>query len=482
MATTTVMLPSKSLLKQSDRTGWRVLTGFIAFTALALVAHGGRAVDLGFAPAAVLVGLYLLMRYPRVYLVFTLLLLCTAPFVRRVADNGGPILSQSPIMAAPVLVAFISVLRSRRLRVFEPKNLVFVLAALAIFYGALVGVLSGGLKAVALPLVSWFNPLAMGLFCYLHEDDDQSMAKTFNRATVVIGVVIAIYGIWQFFSPPVWDTYWLTQMQADGQLLSMGKPEPMGLRVFAMSSNSQGAGSLYGFAILLAALSKSRWKLVIIPLLLFALALTSVRSAWVACAIGGVILLARADTKARVTAGLIGIVLVLGAFATASTPLGDIIGGRLSSFGSVKDDTSYQEREAGRAEVLKIVQREPFGLGLGYATSQAKRIHFSATDLGITTMPIELGYVGALFYAITIAIILFGPLWKGLRRRGTTYALALCLLFMTLMFANTNPLNNALGILFWVPAGLLLREFAPKTRVEMHNTMRASETGIRVVS
>ena len=457
----TITMPLSGTTKKiSDRVGWQVFTGFLVFTALALVAHGGRAVDLGFTPAAVLVGAYLLFRYPRVYLVFALLLLCCTPFIRRVADNGGVIATKSPILAAPLLIAFLSVLRIRKLRLFEPKNLVFVMALLGILYGAAVGVLSGGVRSVAIPLVSWVAPLAMGLFCYLHEDEDRSLAKTFSQALIVIGGVIAVYGIWQFFAPPVWDTYWLTQMQADGQVLSMGKPEPMGIRVFAMSSNSQGAGALYGFSLLVAALSRSRWKIATILTLIFALALTSVRSAWIACALSGVVLLVRANTKARVTAGLLGIFLVLGAAATASTPFGDVIVGRLTSLESMKDDTSYQERQAGRAEVLKLVAQEPFGLGLGYNTSHAKRIRFSATDLGITTMPIELGYVGALFYAISVAMIVFGPLWKGLRRRGTTYGLAVGLLFMTLMFANTNPLNNALGILFWVPAGLLLREFS----------------------
>ena len=460
LTTAGVKTGSAKARRPSQQLGWLVVAAFVVVVGLLLAVHAGRLVELGFAPLAVLVGIFLLFRYERIYIVHVVIMLSFPPFVHRVADNGGTITEKSSILAAPLLVMLISALRLGKLDLFKGKTVVCLFPLLAILYGAVIGVLVGGLKSVAIPLVGWLCPLVIGLFCYVHEDSKQTLARAFTTAISVAGLVVAIYGIIQYFAPPAWDINWLSQLQADGQALSMGTPEAQGIRIFSTCSNPQGAGSLFGFALLITALHHWRFKTLLITILIVALALTSVRSAWVACGLTGFVLLLRASTRDKLKAIPIAAILLLLGGATASTPSGDGVLQRISSFSSVQDDTSYRERQKGRAQVAHIVAHEPFGLGIGYGTSHAKQIQFSATDLGIATMPVELGYLGTIFYGTALVLLLVGPMWKGIRARGEPLALAIGMLFITLLFANTDPLNNALGTFFWVPAGLLLRRFS----------------------
>ncbi|RXH58388.1 O-antigen ligase family protein [Granulicella sibirica] len=467
MRETAVVLPTKTIGRKdsslserpSEKNGWLALAAFLGITALLLIAIRGRVVEVAFTPLAIVVGVYLLFRYERIYLVHTVILLCCTPFVHRVADNGGTIVEHSPMLAAPILVTFLSVLRIGKFRLLDPQNLVYVLALLGVLYGAFVGFLRNGVAAAAVPLLGWLCPLMIGMFCYLQEDSQQSLARMFNRAVMVVGGIVAVYGVLQFFAPFAWDTYWLAQLQAQGQAISMGTPEALHIRVFSTCNNSQAAGSLLGYDILVTCVLRFRWKLVAIVSPILALALTSVRSAWVACACAGVVLFIRAGTKAKIqTVFVLGILLVLGV-AAASTPAGSTIADRLTSFGSVKNDTSYREREIGRKAIAKVIGNEPFGLGIGYVTSFEKTASFAITDQGVVTMPMELGYLGVTLYGIAIAMLLFGPLWKGIRSNGEILMLALGMLYIIFLFANTNPLNTALGVFFWVPASLMLKFF-----------------------
>ena len=470
MRETAVALPMRNVARKassvterdSEKNGWLVLAAFLGITALSLIAIRGRAVEVAFTPLAILVGVYLLFRYERIYLVHTVILLSCTPFVHRVADNGGTIVEHSPILAAPILVTFLSVLRIGRFRLLDPRNTVYVLALLGVFYGAFVGILRNGVTAVAIPLLGWLCPMMIGMFCYLLEDSQQSLAKMFNRAVIIVGGVVAVYGVLQFFAPFSWDTYWLAQRQAQGQAISMGSPEALRIRVFSTCNNSQAAGSLLGYDILVTCVLRFRWKLLAILAPILALALTSVRSAWLACACAGVVLLLRSSMKAKIqTVFVLGVLIALGV-AAATTPAGSTIADRVTSFGSVKNDTSYRERETGRKVITKVIGQEPFGLGIGYVTSFEKRASFAVTDQGVITMPMELGYLGVLLYGTAIAMLLFGPLWKGIRSNGEILMLAIGMLYIIFLFANTNPLNTALGVFFWVPASLMLKFFTTR--------------------
>ena len=454
MATHTAALPYTD---QSVRTGWRALIAFVVVTAILLVLHGGRILEFAFTPMAVVLGIYLYRRNPKLYLLETLLVVCTAAFVRRAAESAA-IREQSPILAATLILPFLSVLRSFRFNFLDKRHLCFTLALLGLAYAAAVGVLMNGTKSVLGPLATWLTPLVFGVFCFDLQSKDPETKRFFFQSCLAVGTFVALYGVLQYVSPLSSDTDWLAAMQANGMAVSMGSPVPYGIRVFSTLSNSQGAGALFGLCLLMASQLSSRWwKLPLMALFLYALTLTGVRSAWVAVAVVGIVLLVRAGPKARVQA-IGALVLLVGVIAaTASTDLGGSVIARLTTLQNVKNDTSYKERKQGRADAIKLTEQTfPFGAGLGWAGRYAKTLKFAPTDVGIAPIGIELGLLGCFLYGYGLLVVVIGPLRRGLFGRGINLALGAVLLYNILLLSDTNYLSTVMGIFFWGPAGLLL--------------------------
>lgn len=454
MATHTTPLP---YVVQPDRTGWRALIAFFAVTVLLIAVHGGRILEYVYTPMAAVLGIYLFRKYPRLYLLETLIVVCTSAFVRRAAE-GADIREQSPILAATLVVPFLSIFRAFSFNFLDKKHLCFTLALLGLAYAAAVGVLLNGTRAVVAPLAIWLMPLVFGIFCFDLQNRDPGIKRFFFQCCLGVGTFVALYGVLQYVSPPKWDTDWLAAMQANGQAGSMGSPEAYDIRIFATLGNAQGAGALYGLCFLLAAqLSARWWKLPLMALFLYALSLTSVRSAWVAVAVVSIVLLIRAGTRARVQAVLALGLLVGVVAASATTQLGSNIIARLTTLQNVKNDTSYRERQQGRADALKLTEQTlPFGAGIGWAGHYAKTLNFAPMDVGIAPIGIELGLVGCLLYGYGLLVVVFGPLRRGLLGRGTNLAFGAVLLFTLLLLSDANSLATVMGIFFWGPAGLLL--------------------------
>ena len=436
--------------------GWQAFWALPAITALLLTVHLGGVVERVYLPIAVLLAVYLCLKFPRVYVAYTLLAITVSPMVNRIAASQSVLLTKSPVLAAPLLVVAVSALRMWRARPPGYRALIFTMPMLGILYGIGVGIVTIGMGSVLLPAAGWLCPIFFGLFCYAHEDDRHSLADMYLRSVTVAGLVIAIYGLWQYAAPAQWDLDWLQQMQDQGAAVSMGKPEVYGIRIFSTVSSPASAAVFLASAFLAISSLRSRWRIPGMACTLVTLSLTSVRAAWLALAIASVLLLLRASTKARLqaVAGLVALVFV--AIALGQTPHGSGIVDRFSSFGDLKNDHSLRDRRADMDKAMTMIRSKPFGGGLGYVLV-AGDVRFSPVDVGAVAIPIDLGYLGTLLYAAGLLLGVSTTQFPVIREGGRSLGLAVMSLLPLLLLADENLLGTYSGLLFFAPAALLIR-------------------------
>ncbi len=440
----------------TERRGWQAFWALPVIMALLLAVHGGRFVERIYLPISVLLALYLSRKFPRVYVAFVLLASTISPLVNRIAAEQSVLLPKSPILAAPFLIVAVSALWMWRARLPGYRALAFLLPLLAVFYGIGVGILTIGPRSVVVPAAGWLCPIFFGLYCYAHEDAEQSLARMYLRSIILSGAVLALYGLVQYWSPFQWDLDWLQQLQDQGAALSMGKPEPFGIRIFSTVSSPAAAAVFLASAFLAVSSIASRWRIPAMACTLVTLVLTSVRAAWLAFAIAAVILLSRASAKARLQAVAGVVALVLVTIAAGQTEQGDKVLERFNTFGNLKKDHSLRDREIDIRSAWAMVQDRPFGGGLGY-TLKAKDVRFSAVDVGAVAIPIEIGWFGTLLYTVGLLIAVSTTQLPEIRKGGRFLSLALMSLLPLLLLTDENLLSGYGGILFFAPTAFLMQ-------------------------
>ena len=405
--------------QDSEKSGWRAFGGFLLLTAALLALHQGSVLEIAYTPLSGLLALYLCFRFPRVYIAHVLFTFMFSAFIRRAAE-GAAVREQSYILVAQLLVPLIGALRcfSDRSRLSR-VGLVFAFPIMAIFYGVVVGLLHNSIRAVVIAALSWLAPVGFGLYLLLIQDSAEWLSRTFMKYYLILAFFVAIYAVVQFLAPFQWDVDWLAAMQYEGLAGSMGKPEPMGIRVFSTLSSPQLSGGVLGVALVACFTIKTKWKFVGIPVFVLALLVTLTRSAWLAAAIVMLVLFVRSSPMARVKS-VFALILVVGVTAVAISSVGnadfsDMLQKRLLSFTKMTEETSYRDRAAGRAEAVRLSSKEPFGLGIGFEAN-ASKLKFTPQDAGITTIALEVGYLGTAFCAFSILWVLVGPVRKGLQQ------------------------------------------------------------------
>jgi putative inorganic carbon (hco3(-)) transporter len=278
---------------------------------------------------------------------------------------------------------------------------------------------------------------------------------------MVVTPLLALYAFRQYYLPlPEWDRVW--QLTAD--INSVGSPENGRIRVWS-TLNSPGT-----FALLLgtAALALVTWrKLSVLKLLaamaIFgALALTYVRSAWIALVLA--LLAVVGATRGAALKRLLPVGVVLLALAplilTGST--GAALGERFQTFGSLSGDESAQARQSTPTALFPIAARNPVGTGLGSAGEASRlsggtgRLRYS--DNGWLSLVAQVGPVG---FVVVVSVLIGAVVaaWRNAWRRvdSTDVLVFAVLTFMFVSMFASDLLYGLGGMIFWYMAGVAIR-------------------------
>lgn len=443
-----------------------------AITFALILAHQGRLLELTFMPMGVGVAFWLYRRYPAHYLSFVCWLFFLTPEVRRFADYYKGVYNQtSIIMTTPLFAASLSglsmLLNYRLLGQRRAAPLIIML--IAITYGYVMGVAQFGILPATFTVIGWLMPIFIGWYILLnwrlYPLFRRVLFETFMYGTILMG----LYGIYQYVSPPPWTVFWLAQ---SGMETSSGHAVAFGMRICSTMNSTGPFAMTMMVGLLMSLASPSRMKVVAgvagLPALLF----TSVRTSWGALVIGLIYPLAMLDARSRLR-----LIMATFLFAGLCTPMLMIdqvtepIVRRMSTIGSLSDDNSFQARQGFYTNFSAIAEESFAGHGMG-STGLASKLAdphaqiIASLDSGVVDVLWVLGWPGGMLYVAGLFMLLWRAFVASLARPGDRFAItgvgaAIAILAVMVMIdtmQGTTGIYFIFGVLMPVIGGRYVQE------------------------
>ncbi|MEZ2301875.1 MAG: O-antigen ligase domain-containing protein [Microcoleus sp.] len=430
-----------------SKPAWIAILGLLLFTTLCLLAGLGKILNIVFPAASFAVGLFLYLRYPILYVGFTWWVFFLTPFVRRVSDFRSGFTDPSPMLIAPPLVAMITIVTFYRNvpKAYDRGGLPFILSAMAVFYGFLIGFINSAPVPAIISLMAWVSPILFGFHLFVNWRDYPSYRQNIQRTFLWGVLVTASYGVYQYLVAPEWDCFWLIQTKL---YTSMGKPEPQGLRVWSTMNSPLHFATVMIPGTILLFISKGVLRFPGLALGILSLLLTLVRTAWGGWMVSLLALLS--FLKGIVQIRLISVLLVIGILVVPLStvePFSKVIQSRVTSLTNVKDDQSAKERGVLYSLMIDDALNEYIGKGNGT---------IGPIDSGFLDMILTLGWLGSIPYVGGMFLLFFSLFQGSKSSTADSFACAtraIALGFLP-MLAGSNVIIGISGMVFWGFLGL----------------------------
>jgi O-antigen ligase len=334
--------------------------------------------------------------------------------IRRIVDwSQGSFNPFSPIVLIPLIATFLLLLlffsRFGSLHVTSKK--IFLLFFLAIGYGTFVGLARNGIAAVY-AASEYLSPIALMGFTAT-APVGQWTADRWMKSAGWITAWACLYGWFQYLTVPPWDAYWVEQVGFVGYL---GKPAPAEMSVFSTFAERGPCASFLSLALIPIVVSR-RWRLFLgwpeALLILSTIVLTFVRTGLIL--VGASILIHPLLNRGRAALGMVVLVVViaLAVFVGLNRmPNADRINGRLSTFGDIKEDGSFQGRVGIANAGLNLAISNPVGYGIGSSglggrlnTGSVSNSNALIGDNGYLEVLTALGLPGGLLLAAGFVLV-----------------------------------------------------------------------------
>jgi len=410
-----------------------------------------------------------------------------APALRRLLAlvDGAP--SADPLALLPfVATGAIALIELRRSTMSKPARTTLLAGGLGILIGAPMGLLADPM-AFAFGLVAYLSGLAAIALGW--GDGREGKQLTLTEVLLVALPPLAVYAVLQYFFPlPVWDSSWVES----ADLASIGSPQEGHIRVFSTLNSPGTFGLVLAIGVLLG-LGVRRRAMVSVPataLVLTALALTFVRSAWLSLILGVVVFAAAARGRAAgKVVGVIAVCLVAAVVVGGSNPTTKAFTQRVTSLGELSEDDSAQDRLAFSSQLLPTAVGQPLGAGVGQAGLSVRLDEGSSsdslesTDNGYLALVYQLGLAGFLLVAFAMGRSVLAAI-RGLGSAGglsrqAGAALLATLVALVVSQAAGDVLYGITGAIFWYLAGVA---FANEERREKEADSDAYERPLKTRS
>ena len=371
------------------------------------------------------------------------------PLIRRIVDyeTGA---RETVIIATPFLVLFIPLLLvlGQWRKVVNRECSPFCYAIASILYGAFVACAHAQFSSAATGLLMWIAPITFALYLLIERDRIFATYEGIERAMLGGTFVAGIYGLFQYLAVPAWDAAWMRSVD----MVTIGKPEPMEVRVFSTLNSPQILGAFLMVGILLAYRLPSKWKYLILPAGITSLALSFARSAWVGLVAGLIFLAFRASPREKVrtifaTIGCAILILV----ASNVPEFSETLSARFSTFADLKHDESALDRRETYRQVTEMLQHSPTGIGLGVDNGTVD----AQNDSSVVAVLLSLGLPGSFVFAAALGVCAFTLLFtKAAREFPQLLGLQCCFTGLAFESPLNNVVNGQTGFLLWSLIGL----------------------------
>ncbi|ARV57696.1 glucose-6-phosphate isomerase [Nostocales cyanobacterium HT-58-2] len=449
--------PDGSEQEQSQFLGWLVIGAFILFTLACYVASTGL-LRQAFPAAAFLVGVFLYVRCPALYIGYTWWIWFLIAFIRRLVDFKSGWVDPSPMLLAPFLVTLITAATFVR---YLPKairmgGLPFVLAFLAVFYAFLIGLVNYQPILVVRTMLDWISPLFFGFHLFVNWRYYPQYRKTIQTVFLWCVFLTGIYGVVQFLIAPEWDRFWLIKTK----LTSFGEPEPLKIRVWStMHSPGPFAVSMMAGLLLLFS-DKSALRIPASAAGYLAFLLSMARAAWGGWVVGLLSLLTNLKPKLQMRLILTILIMALCVVPLATIePFGSMITERFESFSNLEKDQSYQDRSENYERNITIALSNILGNGIGgtWIIDKDGKLIQIVLDSGILDTFFALGWFGALPYLGGLILLLF-KVYQGSEARSDSFANASRSISLAIVFqlVFSSLMISLSGVILWGFLGLAM--------------------------
>ncbi|EMI42501.1 transmembrane protein [Rhodopirellula sp. SWK7] len=336
--------------------------------------------------------------------------------VRRMIDyqNGYfdkySLISLTPIIVGGLATLVVLLQLNGKQRLGRTSTNLLYLYGIAVAGAFAIGFINVRFGAVY-ALGEYIAPIGLIGFAAMYADTP-SVLDRWCRSVAISVAIVAAYGIYQFYTIPPWDAFWVRSVGFEGYL---GTLEPTKMTLYStMAERGPAAAYLCGGLILLilrpGTFGIFRWPMAVLVLTAMLLTYSRTTIIWAGLALILYPLINRGTGMLPIAA-----IALLAAAAGPSLmnrlPGAESVANRVSTIGSIQDDGSFK----GRLILLKMALRhsvvEPLGLGIGSHGLAARVGKASRAGEGDTTGYVEIlrtfGWIGFL-----MIVTLLYKLWK----------------------------------------------------------------------
>ncbi|MFC1548657.1 glucose-6-phosphate isomerase [Candidatus Omnitrophota bacterium] len=441
---------------------WAIVL-LIVFVIFAAVARLSLLLKFAYPALAFMVGAVFYFRDPPLYVAYTWWIWFLNPLVRRVVDYQVGWDPLNPVTLTPYLVTMLTFLTFFRWfqRLFSSAGFPLGIILTGIGYGYFIGIVKNGALSASYDLLMWMAPVLFAIHLMYFWRQYPQFRDIITRTFVWGIMVMGLYGIFQFFAPPVWDRYWVQ----NAPMGSIGFAEPFLLRIFS-TLNSPGPFAnvmLAGLLLIFSGKGLIRIFAAIPGYTSFFLSL--VRAAWGGWLAGIIFMAVNATGRLRMRLIALSLIMGLLIFPLLSFgPIAERINERFRTFGFLRWDASLSRRVEFHSEYMGRAFGNILGEGFGstgVATKLSGKVgelgRFGDFDSGVMHIPFVLGWPGTFLYLGGLILLLFYAFSVKNRKKESfeivSKAIILAVLIQIIFFL---PFKGVVGMIFWTFLGIAI--------------------------
>ncbi len=435
-----------------------VMCTIVAITAPLALGGLGAPARIVYVLLSVGAGAWYSRRSPWLFVGFTLWLWTITPLVRRLIDYRGGFDSTNLILATPNIVALFMLrdLVKDRALFRRPEFGLALLFLLPCIYGFGINLVKGQVFAAAVGASDWLIPMLYYFYAIRHASIIKEAEGYFSPFLALNAMVIAGYGLYQFWQPTAWDLAWAQQ---SGFFGSADRRLDNDYLAFS-TLNSTGVNAVWVEVLMILSLHfRTTLMLVMLPALGVELLFTNVRSALVTVIAASLLAAVVGESHTRRSLmGLLAAFIVIGFTVSLFNPaVLDRMTARISTFGAL--DTDYSAIT--RAEIIRgtpaLIAQHPVGLGigaLGRGAEVSDNNDLVTVDFGPLAIYLSLGWVAGSLYLFGLCAAA-AQAFMASRSSRSPAALAFAICAIGLVMAL--PLVNVFGFVavpLWLCSGM----------------------------
>ncbi|GJD18552.1 unknown protein [Rivularia sp. IAM M-261] len=386
---------------------WLAIGALILFCVIAIGAGAASLFKPGYIALTFLVGVFIYIRHPVLYIGFTWWIWFITPLISRLIDWRSVFDESRLLLISQYLVTLITLhtVFKNLPKSYRQGGLPFILAFVGVGYGYLIGLIKTSPFTAARGLLDWLIPISFSFYLFTTWRNYPQYRQNIQRVFLWGVLITGVYGVIQYLIAPEWDKYWLISTK----LTSMGDPEPLKIRVWSTMASPGPFACMMMSGLLLLFNNKGFLIMPAAGAGYLAFLLSMARTMWGAWAVGLLAMITSMRPRLQMRLMVTVLIMVFCVLPLSTMePFSDAINSRLQSFTNLENDDSARVRQKIYEDGLNRALTNSLGNGIGntFMVDERGILVPIVVDSGILDTFFTLGWFGALPYTCGLVLIL----------------------------------------------------------------------------